>query len=127
MTARLGSMVAFLVGLLFCCSSTAADQRTPILGPHDNNKNCCAPPSEASIRRALPGATARFPFVFTSVKLSDSIDPPRFYPLVGLAQLHHVHWKCTVHIMVPAPCEAVPIRFRTESVFIDQDHLHIVR
>ncbi|HEV3084907.1 MAG TPA: hypothetical protein VGY66_34420, partial [Gemmataceae bacterium] len=25
------------------------------------------------------------------------VDPPRFFPLVGEAQLHHCHWKCTVY------------------------------
>jgi len=44
--------------------------------------------------------------------ITDSIDPPRVYPLVGPAQLHHVHWKCTVYF--------------TEVIYIDHDHLHMV-
>ena len=30
-------------------------------------------------------------------RLVDKIDPPRFFPLVGPAQLHHCHWKCTIY------------------------------
>ena len=28
-------------------------------------------------------------------RIADYIDPPRFVPLIGPAQLHHAHYKCT--------------------------------
>ena len=30
-------------------------------------------------------------------QIADYVDPPRFYPLIGPAQLHHCHYKCTVY------------------------------
>ena len=32
-------------------------------------------------------------------KIVDRIDPPRVYPLLGPAQLHHVNYKCTVYFV----------------------------
>jgi hypothetical protein len=29
-------------------------------------------------------------------RLVDKFDPPRFFPLLGQAQLHHYQWKCTM-------------------------------
>ena len=61
-------------------------------------------------------------------KLVDKIDPPRFFPLVGPAQLHHCHWKCTVYYTetiesgYPFPFRCV--RPRVQVVYIDLDHLH---
>lgn len=63
--------------------------------------------------------------------ITDSIDPPRVYPLVGPAQLHHVHWKCTVYFTEtiktgwPIPY-TVENREAVEVIYIDHDHLHIV-
>ena len=64
-------------------------------------------------------------------QISDSVDPPRVYPLVGPAQLHHAHYKCTVYYS-----EVVrvgwPIPYTTkkedsqEVLYIDHDHLHMV-
>src|SRR5262245_38188096 len=124
MTARLASTLWFL--LVFCCTSVAADRRTPILGPLDNNTPC-DPPSAAMIRRALPGGSALRSFVLTSTRVRDVAEPPRFYPLVGWAQLRQVHWKCTVFVMEPALLPFCPIRLRAECVYVDQDRLHLVR
>ena len=30
-------------------------------------------------------------------KIADYHDPPRFYPLIGPASLHHAHYKCTIY------------------------------
>ena len=66
---------------------------------------------------------------FSVVKIGDTIDPPRFYPLVGPAQLHHCHWKCTVYYTETlAGCEPFPFqtkRRRVQVVYIDKDHLHL--
>jgi len=64
-------------------------------------------------------------------KVSDYIDPPRVYPLVGPAQLHHVHWKCTVYYSQVTRI-GWPIPYTTtdeeaqEVIYIDHDHLHMV-
>ena len=63
-------------------------------------------------------------------RLVDKIDPPRFFPLVGWAQLHHCHYKCTV-FFTETRQSGYPFPFyirrpRSEVVYIDKDHLHLV-
>ena len=64
-------------------------------------------------------------------KISDYIDPPRVYPLVGPAQLHHVHWKCTVYysekvrVGWPIP-HTLQDEDAAEVIYIDKNHLHMV-
>ncbi len=59
----------------------------------------------------------------------DKVDAPRFYPLVGPAQLHHCHWKCTVnYVETIAVHYPIPLRIsrpRVQVVYIDKDHLHL--
>jgi hypothetical protein len=59
----------------------------------------------------------------------DKIDPARFFPLIGPAQLHHCHWKCTIYF-VETMESGYPFPFqcktqRVEVVYIDKDHLHL--
>ena len=66
---------------------------------------------------------------FSIERLVDQIDPPRFFPLVGPAQLHHCHYKCTVFYTETVQSD-YPIPFQTkrrrvEVVYIDRDHLHM--
>jgi hypothetical protein len=67
----------------------------------------------------------------TKEKIADYIDPPRFYPLIGPAQVHHVHYKCTVYFTEtyrngwPLPYTQVDEDTR-EVVYIDHNHLHRV-
>jgi hypothetical protein len=62
-------------------------------------------------------------------RLVDKIDPPRFFPLVGWARLHHCHYKCTVYYTetrqsdYPFPYKVV--KPRVQVVYIDKDHLHL--
>jgi hypothetical protein len=118
-----------------------SDYDTVILPPIPAGQRplCEEPPSHAAILRALPRAARGVPYVcevsrddldFTVERLVDRIDPPRFYPLVGPAQLHHCHYKCTVHFT-----ETVESRYpfpfscakrRSQTVYIDRDHLHLV-
>jgi hypothetical protein len=99
---------------------------------------CEDPPDEAMVLRAMIHVTRGVPFVYeefrddiqiVSERLVDRIDPPRFYPLVGPAQLHHCHWKCTVYYTetvqsgYPFPFQCR--RPRIEVVYIDKDHLHL--
>jgi hypothetical protein len=63
--------------------------------------------------------------------ITDYIDPPRVYPLVGPAQLHHAHWKCIVYF-TEVTRVGWPIPYTTtdeesqEVIYIDNDHLHMV-
>lgn len=99
------------------------------------------PPSEDEVMRALEiarpiqGGIALLHEVrrnnvrITIEKIADYIDPPRFIPLVGPAQLHHVHYKCTVYFeettIVTWP---VPHTLRNEEavevIYIDHNHFH---
>jgi hypothetical protein len=117
------------------------DFRTPILAPIREGfppPLCEDPPDEARILRALPHVTRGIPYFYEEHRdnirvitelLVDKIDPPRFFPLVGPAQLHHCHWKCTVYYDetvesgYPFPFRAV--RARIQVVYIDLDHLHL--
>ena len=96
------------------------------------------PPSEGEVLRALPQTKPRVPWVYEEFRdnvqivtelLVDKIDPPRFFPLVGPAQLHHCHWKCTVYYTetvesgYPFPFRCV--KPRVEVVYMDLDHLHL--
>ena len=64
-------------------------------------------------------------------KIADYIDPPRVYPLVGPAQLHHVRWKCSIYY-VETTHVGYPVPYTTkdedamEVIYIDHDHLHRV-
>jgi hypothetical protein len=115
------------------------DHRTPILPPipAGHRPICEDPPDRAAILRAMPRVTRGIPFAyeefrddieFTVEKMVDVIDPPRFYPLVGPAQLHHCHWKCTVYY-TETKQSSYPFPFqckqrRIQVVYIDKDHLH---
>ena len=117
------------------------DNRTPIMPPLREGfppPICEDPPSEQEVLRAMPRVTRGYPFVYeefrdgiqiVSERLVDKIDPPRFFPLVGLAQLHHCHWKCTLYYietiesMWPFPYRCVTPR--VQVMYIDKDHLHL--
>jgi len=116
------------------------DYRTPVMPPIPAGYRpvCEDPPDKAAILRAMPRVARGVPYFyeefrdnieFTIEKLVDVIDPPRFFPLVGPAQLHHCHYKCTIYFdetrqsgyPFPFRCKAR----RVEVVYIDKDHLHL--
>src|SRR5437588_559088 len=85
-----------------------SDYRTPVLPPipPGHRPLCEDPPDRAEILRTMQRVTRGIPYIFeefrddiefTVEKIVDRIDPPRFFPLIGPAQLHHCHWKCTVY------------------------------
>jgi RNA polymerase sigma factor (sigma-70 family) len=93
-----------------------------------------SPPSDSQVLRALPKVATgggvkitRDDVKITREKLLDRVDPPRFYPMVGIAQLRHCHWKCTVHftetIKGELPFPYGLTRPRVEVVYIDRDTL----
>ena len=63
--------------------------------------------------------------------IADYVDPPRFYPLIGPAQLHHAHYKCTVYFTEvkrvgwPVP-HTLTDEDSVEVIYIDHNHLHMV-
>lgn len=117
------------------------DFRTPILPPIQEGAPppiCEDPPDEARILRALPHVKRGVPYIceehrdniqIVTELIVDKIDPPKFFPLVGLAQLHHCHWKCTVYYTetvesgYPFPFRCV--KPRVQVVYVDLDHLHL--
>ena len=119
--------------------------RMPILGPITPNSPVAAldEPSDDEVMRSLekarpvqgglPGLyeTQRNNVRIVKEPISDYIDPPREFPLVGPAQLHHAHWKCIVYYS-EATWVGWPIPYKNtaeecqEVVYIDHDHLHMV-
>src|SRR5262249_30512309 len=121
------------------CNQT--DFKTPILPPIPPGYKplCEDEPDLQRILRAMPRVTRGVPYIYeefrddityVNEKLVDHVDPPRYYPLIGPAQLHHCHWKCTVFytetIMSSYPFAFRCKRRRSEVVLMDLDHLHSV-
>ena len=117
------------------------DYRTVIMPPIRDGfppPLCEDPPDDAMILRTLEQVTRGVPYIYeefrdnieiVTERLVDRIDPPRFFPLIGPAQLHHCHWKCTVYFNetmesgYPFPFQCK--KRRVEVVYIDKDHLHL--
>jgi beta-lactamase regulating signal transducer with metallopeptidase domain len=51
-------------------------------------------------------------------KIAEYLDPPKYYPGIGEAQLHHVHYKCTLYSHEPDE------RPEWEVVYVDHNHFH---
>jgi len=101
------------------------------------------PPSEDEVMRALEAARSvegGLPFLHEMNRnnvrivvdpIADYVDPVRVYPLIGPAQLHHAHYKCTIHF-TEVTRVGWPIPYTTvdedaqEVVYIDHNHLHLV-
>ena len=119
--------------------------RVPILGPITSGGPVQAldPPSDDEVMRALERAhpvEGGFPLLHTvqrnnvridKVKIADYIDPPRHYPLIGPAQQHHAHYKCTVYytqktrVGWPLPHTLIDEDSR-EVIYVDHNHFHMV-
>jgi hypothetical protein len=119
--------------------------RVPILGPITSGGTPVAldPPSDDEIMRALEKADSvegGVPLLFERQRnnvriikepIADYVDPPRVYPLVGPAQLHHAHYKCTIYysettrVGWPLPYTTTDEDSR-QVIYIDHNHLHMV-
>ena len=118
--------------------------RVPVLDPIAGENApvfCVDPPSDDQIMRALPDEvsggiaflqeTQRNNVRIVKSLIADYVDPPRFYPLIGPAQLHHAHYKCTVffeevkRIGWPVP-HTIRNREAVEVIYIDHNHFHMV-
>ncbi len=120
-------------------------ESVPVLGPLTAGGPAVAldPPSDDEVIRAMERARnfeGGLPFLYEKqwnnvriVKkmISDYVDPPRFYPLIGPAQLHHAHYKCTVyfteitHVGWPVP-HTLTNEDAVEVLYIDHNHFHMV-
>lgn len=117
------------------------DHRTPVMPPIREGyppPMCEDPPTEREVLRTMKRVKRGVPFIceefrdnirIFSERIVDKIDPPRFFPLVGWAQLHHCHWKCTVYwtelIQSDYPFPTYLKKPRVEVIYIDKDHLHL--
>lgn len=119
--------------------------KVPILGPVTQGGPVAAidPPSDDEVIRALEKARpvrGGIPFLhekqrnnvrIVKEKISDYVDPPRVYPLIGPAQLHHAHYKCIVYfeeierVGWPHP-HTLRNNEAQEVVYIDHNHFHMV-
>ena len=94
------------------------------------------PPSTGEVLRAMSQAPRYVPTILKVYRddisvvtepLVKQVDPPRFFPLVGVAELHHYHWKCTVYynetVESGDPFAVCSKRSRVEVVYIDKDYL----
>jgi hypothetical protein len=123
----------------------ASDKQTqklvPILGPATyGDDSSIDPPTKEQVLAALDLEQAyglpqlqqidRSNVRITKEKIADYVDPPRFVPHIGPAQLHHAHYKCTIfcdqQTSVGWP---VPHKTKKEAefvVYIDHNHFHLV-
>lgn len=120
-------------------------ERVPILGPTTSGGPPVAldPPSDDEVMRALEKALpveGGIPMLWernrnnvriVKHKIADYVDPPRHYPVVGPAQQHHAHYKCTIYFEdVRRVGWPVPHTLRDEDseevIYIDHNHLHMV-
>lgn len=116
-------------------------ERVAILGPITSGgvPQALDPPTEAEVMAALPTVEGGLPFLdevqrnnvrMTIELIADYIDPPRFYPIIGWAQLHHAHYKCTVYyteinrVGWPFPHTTVDEE-HSEVMYIDHNHFHM--
>ncbi len=117
--------------------------RVPIMGPITSGPHrALDPPSEDEIMRALEEARpvqGGLPLLHEIQRnnvrivvepIADYVDPPRVYPLIGPAQLHHAHYKCIIYFNeVTRVGWPVPYTTDDESqevIYIDHNHLHMV-
>jgi hypothetical protein len=120
-------------------SQSTIDCNTPVLPPIPQGTRplCENPPESTDVLRALPPVAPGVPGVmeifrddidFAFECLVDEIDVPRFFPMVGQAQVHRCHYKCTAYFTDTIRCN-YPFPFevkkrRCEVVYIDRDHSH---
>lgn len=120
-------------------------ERVPILGPITQGglPRAMDPPSDDQVMRALEkvrpvqgGTPLLWERQRNNVRIvkdliADYVDPVRVYPLVGPAQQHHAHYKCTVYFS-ERTYNGWPVPYRMddeeaiEVIYIDHNHLHMV-
>lgn len=119
-------------------------ERVPIIGPTTAGETPIAldPPSDDEVIQALEKARPTrggVPFLYekhrnnvqiVKEKIADYVDPPRFIPLIGMANLHHAHYKCTIYFSErvingwPVPY-TLEDKEASEVIYIDHNHFHM--
>jgi len=119
--------------------------RVPVMGPITSGGPPVAldPPTPDEVIRALEKArpiqggvpllheVQRNNVRMVIEPIADYVDPPRVYPLIGPAQLHHAHYKCTIYFTEttrvgwPLPYTTVD-EDASEVIYIDHNHFHMV-
>jgi len=120
-------------------------ERVPVLGPINANAPTIAldPPTPDEVMRALErarGTERGVPLLHEVARnnvrivvdpISDYLDPPRIFPLIGPAQIHHANYKCTVYFSETTH-NGWPLPYTTtdedasEVIYIDHTHFHRV-
>jgi hypothetical protein len=111
------------------------DHRSPTPKPIEDSSvpRCQDEPSEQEVLAALKmdRTLMKDDVEIIFEKVVDQLDPPRMFPLVGQAQLHHCHWKCTVHytesIGMNWPLKIGFKLHRVAVVYVDKDGLKVVQ
>ncbi len=117
----------------------------PVLGPLQAGGPHVAldPPSDDEVHRAMQRARnleGGLPYLhekhwnnmrIVKEKIADYVDPPRFIPTIGPAQLHHAHYKCTIYFTeITNVGWPVPHQLKNEDavevIYIDHNHFHMV-
>lgn len=119
-------------------------ERVPIIGPITAGGPAIAldPPSDDEVMQALEKARpvrGGIPLLYekqrnnvqiVKCKIADYVDPPRFIPLIGMASLHHAHYKCTVYF-TERTINGWPVPYTLEDkeavevIYIDHNHFHM--
>lgn len=119
-------------------------ERVPIMGPSTSGGQPRAmdPPTPDEVMRALEKARpveGGVPLLFEVQRnnvriipelIADYVDPPRIYPLIGPAQLHHAHYKCTIYYSETTragwPVPHTKVDDTVEVIYVDHNHLHMI-
>ena len=119
-------------------------QDISVMGPVTSGKvvEALPPPSDDEVMKVLADPIKGGPPVvhettlnnvrIVKEKIADYIDPRRFYPMIGKAQMHHAHYKCTVYadkttkVGWPVP-HTTEEKQTVEVLYIDHNHLHVFR
>lgn len=128
-------VIALPLGMLLIpapvnAKDTKATNRVLILPPiNEANGKCGQPPSQKEILEGLQKSIKNVrDFKVQYRKTRDRVHPPRFFPKVGLAQLHECDWRCDVSFTeVIESALPFPIKIkipRREVVYFGRDHLH---
>ncbi len=119
-------------------------ERVPILGPTTAGETPIAldPPSDDEVIQALERARPtrggvpllwekqRNNVQIVKEKIADYVDPPRFIPTIGMARLHHAHYKCTIYFS-ERTINGWPVPYTLEDkeaqevIYIDHNHFHM--
>ena len=118
--------------------------RVPIMGPLTAGGEAVAldPPSDDEVMQALEKADpvrGGIPMLWekqrnnvqiVKEKIADYVDPPRFIPTIGMASLHHAHYKCTIYYSERI-INGWPVPYTLEDneaqqvIYIDHNHFHM--